>query len=392
MYLLNKINDLLYICLSALLAFGPHNPLTTYEAGMPEDNIVTNVLCLIILCISIVNGHLFLAISKFAKIFIPLILVLITLFISSIIYSEINSVGDPYFNTKFLGSIILFIVFIQTFTSNPQLCYNCIIIYSVTLSLIAICCVLGIIPNIVDYSNGRLIIFGENPNSYSSRIFLAVFSIFYIVTENKKRLNSFRYILMLFIPSLLMLTLLSGSRGSVLILLVGLVIMLLFSPLQKFNKIFLMIIIVLCVILGIIYVLNDEFLYERLIQSVSEGKTSGRGEIWLNALSVFADYPIIGVGENGYHIEMINRFNESRDAHNIFIYLLCSGGVIGCILFLYCIILVLINCYRNTNNSIYPLIIILSLILLMSKTGGVMTYIVMWYFMAIAYSQTLIKN
>jgi len=138
---------------------------------------------------------------------------------------------------------------------------------------------------------------------------------------------------------------LANSRGGVLAMIAQIVVaVLLLTSVQKIAQSFalravLLIVLVAGVVLGTIWVGGDrlatnfenassELASDTLRQGVS------RNEIWRATFRMFAAHPILGVGLGGYWIGITAYHDASglmtpQEAHNDYLELLSSGGVIG---------------------------------------------------------------
>ena len=138
---------------------------------------------------------------------------------------------------------------------------------------------------------------------------------------------------------------LANSRGGVLAMIAQIVVaVLLLTSVQKFTqsialRAVLIVALVIGIALGTIWVGGDrlatnfegassEFAADTLRQGVS------RNEIWRATLKMFAAHPLLGVGLGGYWIGITAYHDASglmtpQEAHNDYLELLSSGGVIG---------------------------------------------------------------
>jgi O-antigen ligase len=138
---------------------------------------------------------------------------------------------------------------------------------------------------------------------------------------------------------------LANSRGGVLAMIAQIVVaVLLFTSVQRVRQSFvlravLLVVLVIGIALGTIWVGGDrlatnfegassEFASDTTRQGVS------RNEIWRATLKMFAAHPILGVGLGGYWIGITAYHDASglmtpQEAHNDYLELLSSGGVIG---------------------------------------------------------------
>ena len=132
---------------------------------------------------------------------------------------------------------------------------------------------------------------------------------------------------------------LSNSRGGILAMLVQIVVATLFlmSRQSVALKAVLIIVLVAGILFGTLWVGGDR-LASNLEAATNEFSTTragaSRNEIWRATLKMFAAHPILGVGLGGYWIGITAYHDASglmtpQEAHNDYLELLSSGGVIG---------------------------------------------------------------
>jgi O-antigen ligase len=161
---------------------------------------------------------------------------------------------------------------------------------------------------------------------------------------------------------------LANSRGGVLAMIAQVVVaVLLLTSVQKITQSFalrvvLLVVLVTGIVLGTIWVGGDrlatnfenassELASDTLRQGVS------RNEIWRATLKMFAAHPILGVGLSGYWIGITAYHDASglmtpQEAHNDYLELLSSGGVIGFALGLWFVVVVARRVRRNLIEDV----------------------------------------
>ena len=133
---------------------------------------------------------------------------------------------------------------------------------------------------------------------------------------------------------------LSNSRGGILAMLVQIVSagLLLSSRSLSVVRAMLLVVLVAGVLLGTLWVGGDRLAsnFENATRELSPSEAAGvsRNEIWRASLKMFAAHPITGVGLGGYWIGITAYHDASglmtpQEAHNDYLELLSSGGVIG---------------------------------------------------------------
>lgn len=299
--------------------------------------------------------------------------------------------GESVFNIKFLMSILFFIFLSAFFEINPKLVQVSLIFFGVGAGLLSLLFSFGILgESAYEVRQDRLILLGENPNSLSVRISLGVLFLIWGAIENGLKLSKFKRVVLLFpIPFMFNVILASGSKGSFMLCIGSIIIyILLLKNISKTIKRGIIVFISFITFFAASLFFQSA-LYERFLTS---DLTTGRSEIWSVALNIFTENPM-GVGEAGYKIEINQRIGRIIDTHNLFIYLLVTGGFIAFtvfIYFLYSIFIRNLKFYKTKREIIY-LIILFSMLFVMIKTGGVLTYLIMWYFLACIDVQSMKK-
>ncbi len=367
---MGKIVHFLIILFSFFLGFGKFDPFNT--GGLYFD-----VLTITVLFFVAIKANLLSQFKKYKFQLFLLLLIGLLLFFLGIIYGPTIQDVNP-FNLKYFAAVAVF-WFLSFSFENDKLRNYSILAFSISCGVLALLYYLDFFPNVSEIRNGRLNIFGENPNSISTRMALAFIILLYFNIENPLKLSILRFGTLIFTPFLFLFVIDTGSRGSFLIMLLGGMVLLLFSDIRRGLKISLVSLIVISSSY-FFYLLYDTGLYQRFQQSDLSG---GREEIWSDAISIFYDFPL-GTGEGGYTTEMFQRFSYLSDAHNLFLYILISGGFISFILFILFMFGLLrksLSAFRNKKSLNITLFIFM--FFLASKTGGVITYLIMWYVFAI---------
>ena len=132
---------------------------------------------------------------------------------------------------------------------------------------------------------------------------------------------------------------LSNSRGGILAMLVQIVVAALFLMNRQSValKAAMVIVLVAGILFGTFWVGGDRLAsnFEATTNELSSTHTgASRNEIWRATLKMFAAHPILGVGLGGYWIGITAYHDASglmtpQEAHNDYLELLSSGGVIG---------------------------------------------------------------
>ena len=136
---------------------------------------------------------------------------------------------------------------------------------------------------------------------------------------------------------------LSNSRGGILAMLVQIIsaVLLLGSRRLTAVRVVLLVVLVAGVLFGTLWVGGDRLAsnFENATSELNTGEANmragvSRNEIWRATLKMFAAHPITGVGLGGYWIGITAYHDASglmtpQEAHNDYLELLASGGVVG---------------------------------------------------------------
>jgi len=151
---------------------------------------------------------------------------------------------------------------------------------------------------------------------------------------------------------------LSNSRGGILAMLVQIVSAALLLSWRSLSalRVVLLVVLVAGVLFGTLWVGGDRLAsnFGNATRELNPGEAAGvsRNEIWRATLKMFAAHPIAGVGLGGYWIGITAYHDASglmtpQEAHNDYLELLSSGGVIGFAIGVWFVVLVIREARRN---------------------------------------------
>ena len=161
---------------------------------------------------------------------------------------------------------------------------------------------------------------------------------------------------------------LSNSRGGILAMMVQIIsaVLLLTSRGLSGLKIALLVVLVAGVLFGTFWVGGDRLAsnFENASRELNPGELDmragvSRNEIWRATLKMFAAHPITGVGLGGYWIAITGYHDASglmtpQEAHNDYLELLASGGVIGFAIGVWFLVMLVravrVNLLRDTGH------------------------------------------
>lgn len=382
--------------MSAIMALGTINPLHLSGSTRREEVqsfLIYPALLMIILSFILDNKVKALSFKALQRCTTVLLLLLGVIFTSDILYISTSTVLVKFsfaIYVKLLMCIICFYILSLLFIRTKDIHTN-LLIYSITMVIIVLPFFtnIGSFSNCFEFSNGRLWMYGENPNTFSARLCIAILFFAYSLTQNHYNIK----IKLLFCISIVLLfyfVILSGSRGSLAI--VGLSLLYLFLRRLSLTQIILILVPLILVIFVVFIKLADSDLFvvfERF-QSLS-AKGDLREVLMAEAIDIWKSNPIFGCGQNGYNNEKLLMFNEHLDSHCIVTSILAMSGIIGLCLFALFIGFFMKYIFSSIRKSLFPLVLCIFMFIVSLKTGGIISYFFMYYIYAlcISYSRLL---
>tara|TARA_R110000751_G_scaffold148623_2_gene253446 strand:+ start:7073 stop:8233 length:1161 start_codon:yes stop_codon:yes gene_type:complete len=381
-------NKLLLACLlifSFFLAFGSYDPLFS-SAGNYSLIIIFVLLFIFIfflLCWEVI-------IVNFSISIFYLFIILYIFTFSSVAYGEANF-DKEVFNYKFFVCILFFLTLTEYLKVNPKYIHYSLMMFSFGV-IVFVLLLYTFLSAGLELNNGRLLIFGENPNSTSSRFTIAFIYVIYLCFHNPFKWNLIRFNLLFLLLPVLFMVVQSGSRGSLLSLLACTGVIIYLSKARLLYKACISLMILLLTPFFVDYLMENGNMYQRLVDSFVHGGTAGRDVIWNAAIDIILENPLLGVGEAGYFDEVTAILGYPIDTHNLLLYIAACGGISSLILFLlFYFKLISIAFAKLKTKDVIPFALLLNITLIALKTGGVLTYLIMWYVFSLVYSYKSFK-
>ncbi|MBC6369207.1 O-antigen ligase [Algoriphagus sp. AK58] len=311
----------------------------------------------------------------------PIFYLWFCLLVSSIIFFINYPSVDLTLNFTFIICVVSFWLLSNDLRKYPKLYFNFIVVVVLNGFFISLLSFFGIGID-VGYM-GRESLLGNNANIIGLNVIFSFFSILYLIIENPMNISSKRYLLLLLFPFLVQTIARTGSKGALLLLMIGLFVYFTFlnKPIKFKVPIFVL------GILGSLFVystlLENSVLSERWENFIEEGNTTGRTERWFFAWNIFLNNPLIGVGENG--IEFIpSPFVGLNEPHNVYLYVLACGGIIGFFFLSLFLFRLCKNVFINylSNKSLLPVVFLILVLMHWFKAGGGLNSKIIWIYFA----------
>lgn len=311
-----------------------------------------------------------------------LLLLWVLLFFQSVFNNKYNSPISIY-NFSFFQNIILFWLLSNDLIKNNRLFKYLLVSLIAGVSLMGLLVSIGIGLDLsIDSELGsyRLTFFGSNPNGVGNLAAVALFFVLGMLLNKEEYFNNKTYYFALTIPNLLMLLSLSGSRGALVISLIGVIVIFFFQTKSLKKRILSIALGIIFLLFGFSKILESQVMQSRVALTTTEGSLGGREEIWRHALDIFYENPFFGVGTTGYYNEMVQRYGVYMDTHNLFLYFMVTGGVVALFLYLLFLRQLFLSAKKNYLHKKDVILYGLLLIYIFSvvKSGGAINSKLYW--------------
>lgn len=243
-------------------------------------------------------------------------------------FININHISSSFFDFSIFQNIVLLWLLINHERKVPGVLTRGLFGFSLGSIALSLLYNFGIG---IEYSlDGRVSIFGDNENSIGMRMSISIIILLITIVQNPYQLKRIRFLLILALPLMLKLMAESGSR----VAFISFVMMFVFGTLlYKSKKMwYKLIVFVLGSVLFVYmiqYLLSNEVILRRLLQTTEEGNLAGRDVIWQKILPLIVDNPLFGVGKTGYAAYSKQVFNQLSSPHNVIIEILSYTGIVG---------------------------------------------------------------
>ncbi len=248
-----------------------------------------------------------------------------------------------------------------------------------------------------NYLYGRSSGLFDNPNHLG--IFLSIVFIIgiYFLLVNKNKFLIFGNII-IFLGIIV-----SGSRSAFIGFMLGNLLLLYYLNKYKIKKINIRMVpfFFVSLIVGVILVSMNQFSRIKLMAiALFEGNfelaTGYRATIWINAIELFKENWLLGIGNGNFQESIVTLLGESRGIHSLYFSLLVENGIVGVVLFMSFIMITWKNSRFITNKHELVLFKTLLPTLLVTQITEMQLYnvfqfvFIFWMVLSTPYSHKLI--
>ena len=381
---MKTITKYAFFILTVALAFGSFNPFDMRGIGsiteqVEEQRGYTPLLFAACILLSLIDKNVIRNYKTFKQYYTPL-LVLFVLYIFSSLVFDISTALDGYmFYIKLLVAFTGFFSYAMYFSEYPEVLKTVCRLFGLLCAGICLMFFLGFLDGFYYFSNGRLWLFGENPNSYSFVLGFGALLLGKELLDDNKLI--YRILYAFGILLIMAYTFMSGSRGTLMFL--GLSFLIIYSSyVKKHLGASLVTVFAGVIILNFIFSKNVEEL--SVLDRFSDLQSGdSREELIKNALTLFYSSPLWGYGVNGYEYMKEASFHDIRDSHNMIVSILAVSGLFGFSAIATFFKRVMTLLWIDTRNNLFSVSLFVYVFLISMKTGGIITYSMKWFAYAI---------
>lgn len=266
-------------------------------------------------------------IYPFKNLLYPLILFFTAITVSSAV--NLNPFSLQIFDVSIVQNVVLFFLLLIHERNDSGVLEKSLYSFALGTVLLGMFYLAGVG---VEYTVGRLSLFGDNENIVGLRMCISSIIIIYSVLIYGKKLSWRALFLILPIPVLLSVMLKTGSRVAFIsFVLMAAVLLFLYLRVASYKKV---IITLMFASIGLylfkLSVVSNVLLMDRLYVA-EQGDLAGRQDIWHTYLKYLWQSPILGYGFSGFNELGRKAFGAHTSPHNVIIEIMLYGGFIALI-------------------------------------------------------------
>ncbi len=304
-------------------------PFETVDLGIPFE---TTMISLGILFISLLTQpSLVLRNPPLAFIFFSIYL--FVLYISFVIKTPPELFFEAAWKLMVITQLIVMSWVAFNIFKSERVARRALLVFALSCAFLAVLQQLGISQSMEGVGGeGRVTALGFHPNNIARILSLALLSLAGLVYAFKKSALKSHFWVWIVIALLGVTIVQTGSRGGLLALGAGLSIFI-FKPGTVSTKVRNIVVVLLGFIFFLAIVFQSETSLSRFETTIEEGNFARREKIYPTAWEMIKEKPILGWGKIPGEYELGARLahpeEETKNAHNLILYVLVASGLIG---------------------------------------------------------------
>lgn len=294
-----------------------------------------------------------LSLKRLYNLYLPLFLFVLWLIIIEIVKSQTihRMVGS------LSQSVFLMMLLYNYLYNKPKVREYMFFALMLSVGYIGLKVILGI--NVSYSDDGRMIYEGTGINSIGV---WAAMSVIIVLNYWKNKIRTkIIYIFLITIPLYLNIIMQGASRGSLVVLLVGILGVYVFGNQKISSKVVNYLIAGVLVFFIWNIAMESPIMSQRMIKLLETGDET-RTSVWEVVIPIFLDNPVSGVSPSNYFDVIEPILGVKKDVHNAYLYILVTSGIIGGAFFLVFLINIFRFVYKNARKSNNYIFLILLLI------------------------------
>lgn len=293
------------------------------------------------------------------------------IYMISVIYSDFNPF--PFFFPQFQMFVLFIIVYnlflVESWVRGALLSFS----VSCTISSLLLLFGIGVSSDQIEMLHGRISGFGADPNIYSETLIIGALILIGIVYIRTEKYVKSTILLQVSFFAVVLAVVKTGSRGSTLAFLFGVLVFILKKNLFRLTA--KKVIFCGATIIFSFWVFNTSpLLFERWGKTFDTGNVSNRDAIALQALDMVKAKPFLGWGGAAREVLSLRMLYEHKlkAAHNMILTMLIHIGIVGSFFYFYAYLMILKNAWRVRNGTerTLPLALFVSMFLMDMSCGG----------------------
>ncbi len=298
------------------------------------------------------------------------------------LYSVINAMGSPQMDialvrvSSLIQSVIMIISLIQVTDSFEK--YR-LFLWAFVLGNIVQFAITITYANPLDPDFYRLRAENYNPNNIAFLLSMGVVTAWILLVDHSPRHRIFDAICVAAMISFTVGILLTGSRGGLIALAAGYLIILVSYLRSNIRKWYKPIgVVVVCLLLVQTLMPQSLWLRYSTLLNLETSTLEGRQGIWEAGLEAVQQSPIFGIGIGTYADVSLEALGREFTAHNTFVSIYVEQGIVGLALFVVPLALMLFQVWRFPHHQNYYGVAMIVVIIAMSLTATLHWNKVIW--------------